>query len=37
MENIDRFFDSYDRFIPSWCSDLLVTAILFSPLLLIFR
>jgi len=33
MQNIDRFFDTYDRILPRWFSDALVTATLVFPLL----
>jgi len=26
MENIDRFFDSYDRILPGWFTDAAVTS-----------
>ncbi len=32
MQNIDRFFDTYDRFLPSWFSDFAVAALIVIPL-----
>jgi hypothetical protein len=34
MENIDRFFEAYDRVIPNWFGDALAAAIVLGPLLL---
>jgi hypothetical protein len=36
MENIDRFFETYDRLVPGWFTDVLVTAIIVIPILLFF-
>lgn len=33
MENIDRFFEAYDRMLPRWFGDALAAAILFAPVL----
>jgi hypothetical protein len=34
MENIDRFFEAYDRVIPNWFGDALAAVIVFGPILL---
>lgn len=34
MENIDRFFEAYDRVIPTWFGDALAAVILVGPILL---
>lgn len=36
MITLDRFFDNYDRLIPGWLSDALVTVGIVLPLLIIF-
>ncbi len=36
MMTLDRFFDSYERLIPGWLSDTLVTVGIVLPLLIIF-
>jgi hypothetical protein len=28
MQNIDRFFDTYDRILPAWFSDFAIAAVL---------
>lgn len=33
MENIDRFFEAYDRVLHGWFGDALATAIVFAPVL----
>ncbi len=35
MMTLDRFFDSYERFVPCWLSDALVPAVILGVLLLI--
>lgn len=30
MENLDRFFEAYDRFLPSYFSEVVVAAVLFG-------
>ncbi len=35
MIALDRFFDVYDRFAPSWFSDVLVAALIIVPLALL--
>jgi hypothetical protein len=32
MKNIDHFFDTYDRMLPRWFSDALITAMIVLPL-----
>jgi hypothetical protein len=32
MQNIDRFFDTYDRVLPRWFADAVVTALLLLPI-----
>ena len=36
MENIDRFFESYERAVPGWFSDLLITTLILGPILVFF-
>ncbi len=35
MENIDRFFEAYDRVIPNWFGDALALVIVLGPILLL--
>jgi hypothetical protein len=35
MIALDRFFDSYERLVPCWLSDLLVPAVIVGTLLLV--
>lgn len=36
MERLDRFFDVYERVLPSWFGDAAVAAVLFSILAFLF-
>ena len=36
MITLDRFFDRYERLVPSWLSDLLVPALIVGTVVLIF-
>jgi hypothetical protein len=35
MVALDRFFDAYDRFLPSWFGDVLMAALVIVPLALL--
>lgn len=35
MENIDRFFEAYDKVIPSWFGDVIAACLVGFPLLLL--
>jgi hypothetical protein len=35
MDNLDKFFDSYDRMMPRWFGDFLAAALVFGPLMLV--
>jgi hypothetical protein len=35
MITLDRFFDLYERFAPPWLSDVLVTVLIVSPVLIL--
>lgn len=37
MQNIDRFFDAYDRMLPRWFADAAITALLVLPLIWLIR
>jgi hypothetical protein len=32
MENIDRFFEAYDRVLPSWFGDVLAAVVILAPI-----
>lgn len=33
MENIDRFFDAYERLVPCWFGDAFVAVLVLTPIL----
>jgi hypothetical protein len=35
MENIDRFFDTYDRLLPQWFADAAVTVVILTAVALV--